>query len=99
LAGAPPDEAAPAWLLPLSPPEWFFGFVDDVAPRQADVMEVALGPLREFLAGLVTLPPNVDGLAQLGQNTLNMMICHRFMVQSGHFQLLKLSNSLEYLRF
>jgi hypothetical protein len=90
----PSNEAAPAWLLPSSPPEGFIGFVRDVAPRQADIVEVALRPMAEFLAGLVTLPPGVKGLGQLAQNAPNMMICHRFMVQSGHFQLLKLCFNL-----
>jgi hypothetical protein len=79
------NEATPAWLLPSSPPEGFIGFVRDVAPGQADIVQVALGPMAEFLAGLITLPPSVEGLAQLAQNAPNMMICHQFMVQSGHF--------------
>jgi hypothetical protein len=78
-------------LLPSSPPEGFFGFVRDVAPGQADIVQVALGPVAEFLASLITLPPGVKGLAQLAQNALNMIICHRFVVQSGHVQLRKLS--------
>jgi hypothetical protein len=82
---APLKEAAPTWLLPSSPPEWFFGFVRNVAPGQADIVQVALGPMGEFLSGLITLPPGVEGLAQLAQNAPNMMICHHFMVQSGHF--------------
>jgi hypothetical protein len=65
--------------------------VRDVAPGQADIVQVAIGPMGEFLSGLVTLTPGVQGLAQLAQNARNMMICHHFMVQSGHFQLLKLS--------
>jgi hypothetical protein len=57
-------------------------------------VKVALGPLGEFLADAVALPPSVKGLTELGQNTPNMMICHRFVGQSGHFQLLKLSLKL-----
>jgi hypothetical protein len=77
-------------LLPSSPPEGFFGFVRDVAPGQADIVQVALGPMAQFLASLVPSPPGVEGVAQLAQNTSNMMICHKFVVQSGHFQLRKL---------
>src|SRR6201999_937229 len=88
---APLNEAAPARLLPSSPPEGFLGLVHDVAPGQADVVKFAGAPLRQLLAGAIALPPDVDGLAEVGQNARNMMICHRFMGQSGHFQLLKLS--------
>jgi len=56
-------------------------------------MEVTIGPLGEFLAGAIALAPGVEEFAQLGQNTTNMMICHRFVGQSGHFQLLKLTLS------
>jgi hypothetical protein len=84
-------EAAPAEAAFSGPPERLFGLESDVALGEADVMKVAVGPLREFLTGAVALPPGMEGLADLGQNTPNMMICHRFVGQSGHFQLLKLS--------
>jgi hypothetical protein len=83
LAGIPSGNAGQAACS--SPPERLFGFVNDVAPGQADIVQVALGPMGEFLSGLITLPPGVEGLAQLAQNAPNMMICHHFMVQSGHF--------------
>jgi hypothetical protein len=75
----PSIEAAPAEAAFSGPPERFFGFEKDVAPRQADVVKIALGPLGELVTGTVALPPNVEGLAQLGQNAPNMMICHRFV--------------------
>ena len=53
-------------------------------------MEVALGPLGEFLTDAVALAPGVEHLAQLGQNARAMTICHRFMGLSGHLQLLQL---------
>ena len=84
-------EATPAEAAFSGPPERLFGLESDVALGEADVMKVAVGPLRELLTGALALPPGVEGLAQLGQNTPNMMICHRFVGQSGHFQLLKLS--------
>jgi DNA-binding transcriptional LysR family regulator len=31
-----------------SPPKRLFGFVDDVAPGQGDIMQVAIGPLAQF---------------------------------------------------
>src|SRR5262249_55839561 len=75
---------------PLGPPERLFGFADKVAPRRADVVQVAVGPLSQFLTRAVTLPPGVESLGESGPNARNMMICHRFMGQDGHFQLLKL---------
>jgi hypothetical protein len=98
LAGAPLQRRRRLGCV-LSPPEGFFGFVDNVAPGQADVMEIAIGPLGEFTTGAVTLPPGVESLAQLVQNARNMMICHRFMGAGGHFQLLKLIFELQYLGY
>ena len=45
------------------PPEGFFDFVGDVAPREANVAQVPVGPSGEFLTRLVALPPDVQGLA------------------------------------
>ena len=45
------------------PPEGFFDFVGDVAPREANVVQVPFGPSGEFLTLLVALPPDVQGLA------------------------------------
>src|SRR6516162_11671060 len=90
LAGAPRCEAAPAWLLPLSPPEGFLGLVEDVAPRQADVVKVAIGPLGQLAAAAIALAPDLQRVANRLEKARNMMICHRFMGASRHFQLLKL---------
>jgi hypothetical protein len=62
-------------------------------------VEVAIGPLGELTAGAVTLPPDVESLAQLVQNAMGMMICHRFMGAGGHFQLLKLIFEPKYLGY
>src|SRR6516165_6652683 len=41
----------------------FFDFAGDVAPREANVVQVPVGPSGEFLTVLVALPPDVQGLA------------------------------------
>jgi hypothetical protein len=46
-----------------SPPEGFFDFAGDVAPREANVVQVQLGQSSEFLTRPVALPPDVQGLA------------------------------------
>jgi hypothetical protein len=38
----PPQEATPTWRR-LRPPERLFDFEKDVSPRQADIVQVALG--------------------------------------------------------
>src|SRR6202012_5537728 len=81
-----------------SPPERFFGFVDDVAARNADVVQVALAPVRQFLPAADPLAPGVDGLLDLGPKTRTMMIYHRLVRINGHDDLLKLSCCSEYLR-
>jgi hypothetical protein len=62
-----------------SPPKRFFGLANDIAPGQTDVMQVAIGPLGQFAALPLTVAPNVEGFAELGQNPRVMMIYHRFM--------------------
>ena len=47
MAGAPQNEAAPAWLHSC-PPKRLFGLVNDVAAGNADIVQVAVGPLRQF---------------------------------------------------
>src|SRR5581483_10757660 len=69
----------------LSPPEGFFGLGEDVAPRQADVVEVALGPLSQFVASAITLTPDVQRVADRPEEARNMMISHRFVCASRHF--------------
>jgi hypothetical protein len=89
-AGAPLDEGGAGIGGSSSPPEGLFDLMGDIAAGQADVMQVPVGPLRELTAALVALAPDVQGLAELGQKAWNMMICHRFVGISGHFQLLEL---------
>ena len=72
----------------LSPPERFFGLVGDVAPGDADVVQLPFGPPGQFAALLVTLPTDMEGFDQLGQKARTMIIYHRLMRASGHFQLL-----------
>jgi hypothetical protein len=62
-----------------SPPKRLFGFVDDVAPGQADIMQVAIGPLGQFPPLALTIPPDVKGLAELRQKPGAMMIYHQYM--------------------
>jgi hypothetical protein len=82
-----------------SPPEGLLGFASDVAPRQPDIVQVPVGPLGELAAGLVTLPPRMNGLAQMGQNAQTMMICHRLVRVGRHFRLLKLIFRSQYLSY
>ena len=42
----------------------------------------------QFAARLVALPPDMEGVGQLAQKPLTMMIYHRIMRVSGHFRLL-----------
>jgi hypothetical protein len=63
----------------LIPPEGFFGLVDDIAPRKPDVVQVAIGPLRQFAPLTHALAPDMQGLAKLGKKAGMMIICHRFM--------------------
>jgi hypothetical protein len=93
----PSKEATPARLR-LSPPKWLFGFVNDIAPGKADIMQVAIGQLGQFTTRLVAPPPGAECFAELGQKPGTMMICHRFMCESGHLYLLKLICWLEYRR-
>jgi hypothetical protein len=47
--------------------------------------------LCQFAALALPLAPDVEGVAELGENPGTMMICHRLMRTGGHFHLLKLS--------
>ena len=77
-------------LARLRPPKRLVGLPGDVAPGQADIVQITLAPAGKLMTGPVTLPPKVDRLGQLGEHPGVMMICHRFMGESGHFGLLKL---------
>ncbi len=71
-----------------SPPERFLDFQSDIAPGQPDIMQVAVGPLRQFAALPNPVAPSVQGVADLLHKTPTMMICHRIVRESGHFWLL-----------
>src|SRR5260221_2227402 len=58
----------------LRPPKRLFGFVDDVAPGKADVVEGAIGPFRQFAALADAVTPDVESFAELAPNTRTMMI-------------------------
>jgi hypothetical protein len=76
-AGVPlRSKATPAWLR-SSPPEWFLGLADNLAPRQADIVQVPVGPMGQFVALLPAVSPNMELTAQPGQNAKFMIICHR----------------------
>jgi hypothetical protein len=51
-------------LPPLGPPKRLFDFVRDVAPGDADIVQVALGPACEFPAIAITLPPEMKDLRE-----------------------------------
>jgi hypothetical protein len=61
------------------PPKRLFDFVSNVAPGNADIVHVAIGPLRQLAALPLPLAPDVKGIAELGQNPGTMMIYHRLM--------------------
>jgi hypothetical protein len=69
-------QATAAGSLRSLPPERLFDLANDVAPGQADVMKVAIGPFREFAALASALAPDVQVLAEPGENVRNMNICH-----------------------
>ena len=56
----------------------------------------SIGPVR---GAARTLAPDMKGFAELGQKPGTMMIYHRLMRESGHFQLLKLICCSQYLRY
>jgi hypothetical protein len=73
-----------AWL---SPPEGFFRLARDIAPGKSDVVQVAVGPLRQFTPRTLALAPDMKRLAKLGEKARMMIICHRFMGTGGHIGL------------
>jgi hypothetical protein len=50
--------------------------VSDVAPAQANVMQIAIAPLRQFAPLALPIAPGMEGLGELGEKPLAMMICH-----------------------
>jgi hypothetical protein len=63
----------------LSPPKRLFGFVNDVAPGQADIMQVTIGPLGQFTPLTHALAPDMQGLSELCPKAIAMIIYHRLM--------------------
>jgi hypothetical protein len=68
-----------ALRLRSSPPKRFLGLVDDVAAGKADIVQIALAPLRQLLPVAQAFPPSVDGFLDLGPETRTMMIYHRLV--------------------
>src|SRR5205823_2621576 len=75
---------------PSGPPERLFGFVGDIAPGPADVVQLAVRPFAQFLARAVALPPDMESIDHLRKQAWSMMIYHRFVGVSGHVRLLQL---------
>jgi hypothetical protein len=90
--GRRPEQGPPAGEAGASSaPEGLFGFVYDIAPGQPDVMQLALGPLRQLAPLSLTPPPDVQGFTDLGENAWTMTIYHRVVCKAGHIGLLKLA--------
>src|SRR5215510_4858461 len=71
-----------------SPPERLVDFVGDVGGGHADVVEVPLRPFGKLAPHLVALAPDMEGLGQLREKAVSMMIYHRLVGENGHFRLL-----------
>src|SRR5580692_6307401 len=91
----PSQEAAPA-LAALRPPERFFGFASDVAPRKSNVVQVTIGPPCQFKPLATALTPDMKRFTELGEKPRFMMISHRLLGTSGHRNLLKLTYDPQY---
>jgi len=61
------------------PPKRFLGFVNNVTPRQSNIVQVAIGPMGQFAALALTIAPDVNGFSELRQKARFMMIYHRFL--------------------
>jgi hypothetical protein len=59
-----------------SPPERFLGFADDVAPGQPDIVQVAIGPLRQFMPLLPPIGPDPELRPESRLKGQFMIICH-----------------------
>jgi hypothetical protein len=51
-------------------------FVGDIAPRQADIVQIANIQLGELTPGALALAPDMEGLSDLGEKPSSMMIYH-----------------------
>jgi hypothetical protein len=47
------------------PPKRFLGLKRNVAPRKADIMQIAIGPMGQFATLTLTVTPNVKGFPEL----------------------------------
>jgi hypothetical protein len=77
MADAPSRRRQPGCIS--CPPKRFFDLVNDVAPGNSDVMQVALRPLRQFAPVTRAVSPNVEGFDEFVENPRTMMIYHRLM--------------------
>jgi hypothetical protein len=68
-----------ALRLRSSPPKRLFGLVHDVAAGNADIVQVAVGPLGQFPTVPLALVPRVDGFLDLRPETCAMIIYHRLV--------------------
>jgi len=83
----------------LSPPKRLFGFEHDVAPGQADIVQIAFGQCGQQPPLLLAFAPDMQRFADLREKTGTMMIYHRFMCENGHFRLLKLISCPQYRHY
>jgi len=72
----PSYEATPA-LAALCPPKRLFGFASYIAPRQSDIMQIAVAPPRQLKPLTPAFTPDMERFAELGEKPQLMMICHR----------------------
>jgi hypothetical protein len=63
--------------LRLSPPKRLLSLVSDVAPRKSDVMQVAIGPMGQFMPLLPAVTPDMQRINEPRQKPQFMMIYHR----------------------
>jgi hypothetical protein len=75
MAGVPLEEATPAWR-PSGPPKRLFGFEHDVAPGEADIVQVTGAQLGELAALDLALTPDMEGFHDPGEKPRSMMIYH-----------------------
>jgi hypothetical protein len=64
-------------MAALRPPKRLFGFASDIAPRQSDIVQIAVTPPRQFKPLAPALAPDMERLTELGEKSQPMMICHR----------------------
>jgi hypothetical protein len=57
-------------------------------------MQVAIGPMGQFAPLALTIAPDPDRLAKLGETAGIMIIRHRFMCACGHYRLQNLACGL-----